>query len=189
MTNTPEEKLEVEQLHIDPLSAVDPEIGRALRRLEGARGRLKEALAKLNPDWLDWEPYPGGNSVGTLLYHIAAIEIDWLFCEVLVQEFSAEANALLPYPVRDETGRLFPVTAVSLSTHLQKLDTARQLLLDVYANLTLADFRRARQLPQYHVTPEWVLYHLTQHETEHRGQIQEICAFLGATHLPQTGLS
>ena len=105
---------EVEQLRIEPLPATDPEIGRALRRLEGARGRLKEALAKLDPDWLDWEPYPGGNSVGTLLYHIAAIELDWLFCEVLEQEFSAEAQALLPYPVRDETGRLFPVTAVSL---------------------------------------------------------------------------
>ncbi|MCA9947165.1 MAG: cyclic nucleotide-binding domain-containing protein [Anaerolineales bacterium] len=81
-----------------------------------------------------------------------------------------------------------PVTAVSLTTHLQRLDTARQLLLDVYANLTLADFRRARLLPQYHVTPEWVLYHLTQHETEHRGQIQEICAYFDATHFSQTDL-
>lgn len=168
---------EVEQLRIEPLPATDPEIGRALRRLEGARGRLKEALAKLDPDWLDWEPYPGGNSVGTLLYHIAAIELDWLFCEVLEQEFSAEAQALLPYPVRDETGRLFPVTAVSLPDHWQRLNTARQLLLDVYADLTLAEFRRARQLPQYHVTPEWVLYHLTQHETEHRGEIGEIISW------------
>ena len=177
MTNTSEEKLEVEQLHIEPLPATDPEIGRALRLLEGARGRLKEALTKLEPDWLDWEPYPGGNSVGTLLYHIAAIELDWLYCEVLEQEFPAEAQALLPHPVRDEEGRLFAVANVSLADHLQRLDAARQLLLDVYADLTLADFRRARQLPQYHVTPEWVLYHLTQHETEHRGQIGEILSW------------
>jgi uncharacterized damage-inducible protein DinB len=174
MTNAPEEKVEVEQLRIEPLRAVDPEIGRALRRLEGARGRLNETLAKLDPEWLDWEPYPSGNSVGTLLYHIAAIEIEWLYCVVVVQEFSAEANALVPHPIRDETGRLSPVGGVSLPNHLQRLDAARQLLLDVYADLTLADFRRARQLPQYHVTPEWVLYHLTQHETEHRGQIGEI---------------
>jgi len=174
MTELSEKQTEVEQLRIEPLPATDPEIGRALRLLEGARGRLMETLEKLDLAWLDWEPYPGGNSVGTLLYHIAAIEIDWLFSEVLVQEFSAEAQALLPYPVRDKTGRLFPVAAVSLTDHLQRLDTARQLLLDVYADLTLADFRRARQLPQYHVTPEWVLYHLTQHETEHRGQIGEI---------------
>jgi uncharacterized damage-inducible protein DinB len=185
MTALTEKQAEVEQLRVELMPALDPEIGRALWLLEGARGRLKETLVKLDPDWLDWEPYPGGNSVGTLLYHIAAIELDWLFCEVLEQEFSAEAQALLPHPVRNETGRLFPVTAVSLPTHLQRLDAARQLLLDVYADLTLADFRRARHLPQYHVTPEWVLYHLTQHETEHRGQIQEIYAHLGATHFSQ----
>jgi uncharacterized damage-inducible protein DinB len=174
MTELTENQAKVEQLRIEPQPATDQEIGRALRLLEGARGRLKETLTKVDPDWLDWEPYPGGNSVGTLLYHIAAIEIDWLYCEVLEQEFPAEVQALLPYPVRNKGGRLFPVTAVSLPDHLQRLDAARQLLLGVYADLTLADFRRARQLPQYHVTPEWVLYHLTQHETEHRGQIGEI---------------
>ena len=188
MSEPTNEQMMIEQLRIEPLSATDPEIGRALWLLEGARRRLRRTLADLDESLLDWEPYPGGNSIGTLLYHIAAIEIDWLFCEVLEQEFPAEVQAMLPYPVRDESGRLFPVTAVSLTTHLQRLDTARQLLLDVYANLTLADFRRARTLPQYHVTPEWVLYHLTQHETEHRGQIQEICAYFGATHFSQTDL-
>jgi uncharacterized damage-inducible protein DinB len=188
MTNTSVEQSEVEQLRIEPLPAVDPEIGRALWLLEGARRRLKKALTDLDPAWLDWEPYPGGNSVGTLLYHIAAIELDWLYCEVLEEEFPPAVQALIPYPVRDKEGRLFPVTAVPLPDHLQRLDAARQLLLDVYASLTLADFRRARHLPQYHVTPEWVLYHLTQHETEHRGQIQEICTYLGATHFSQADL-
>lgn len=174
MNDEPLEKTNVEQLRLEPLPAQDPAIGRALWQLEGARGRLKEALAGLDEAMLDWEPYPGGNSVGTLLYHMAAIELDWLYFEVLEQEFPPDVQALLPYPVRDESGRLFPVTAVSLPNHLQRLDTARQLLLDVYAELSLAEFRRARHLPQYHVTPEWVLFHLTQHETEHRGQIQEI---------------
>jgi uncharacterized damage-inducible protein DinB len=177
MTDLSSPEAAVEQLRLEPLSALDPAIGRALWQLEGARGRLKELLAELDESMLNWEPYPGGNSVGTLLYHIAAIELDWLYFEVLEQEFPPEVTALLAYPVRDENGRLFPVTAVSLPDHLQRLDTARQILLDVYAKLTLADFHRARQLPQYHVTPEWVLFHLTQHETEHRGQIGEIISW------------
>lgn len=176
MTDLLSTETAVEQLRLEPLPAQDPAIGRALWQLEGARGRLKKALHGLDETMLDWEPYPGGNSVGTLLYHIAAIELDWLYFEVLEQEFSPKVQALLPYPVRDEAGRLFAVTAVSLPAHLHRLDTARQMLLDVYARLTLDDFRRARQLPQYHVTPEWVLYHLTQHETEHRGQMQETMA-------------
>ncbi len=177
MTPFPDNQAEIEQLHINPLPATDPAIGRALWQLEGARGRLKKTLANLDEPWLDWEPYPGGNSIGTLLYHIAAIEIDWLFCEVLEQEFPAQVQALLPYPVRNEAGQLFVVTAVSLADHLHRLDTTRQLLLAAYAKPTVADFRRARHLPQYHVTPEWVLFHLTQHETEHRGQIQEIISW------------
>lgn len=174
MTDLSSTQTAVEQLHLEPLPAQDPAIGRALWQIEGARGRLKKALDGLDETMLDWEPYPSGNSVGTLLYHIAAIELDWLYFEVLEQEFTPEVQALLPYPVRDKDGQLFAVTAVSLPDHLHRLDTARQMLLDVYASLTLDDFRRARQLPQYHVTPEWVLYHLTQHETEHRGQIQEV---------------
>lgn len=166
-----------EKLSVDLIPAASPEISRALWHLEAARGRLKEALASLIADWLDWQPYSGGNSIGTLLYHIAAIEVDWLFTEVLEQEFSAEAASLFPYPVRNEAGRLFPVTAVSLTEHWQRLDKTRQMLLDVYAELSLAEFRRERHLPHYDVTPEWVLYHLAQHETEHRGQITEIMSW------------
>lgn len=162
---------------VEPLTAVHPEIGRAVWLLEAARKRLKETVATLDEALLDWEPYADGNSIGTLLYHIAAIELDWLYCEVLEEDFPPAVEVLLPYPVRNKQGQLFPVTAVSLPDHVQRLDTARQLLLKTYAQLTLADFRCARQLPQYHVTPEWVLFHLTQHETEHRGQIQEIAAF------------
>jgi uncharacterized damage-inducible protein DinB len=37
--------------------------------------------------------------------------------------------------------------------------------------MTLQDFRRPRQLPEYDVTPEWILHHLMQHEAEHRGEM------------------
>jgi len=37
--------------------------------------------------------------------------------------------------------------------------------------MNIHDFRRVRRLPDYDVTPEWVLHHLTQHEAEHRSEI------------------
>ncbi len=52
-----------------------------------------------------------------------------------------------------------------------RLKTVRARLLQVFQGMSLPDFRRARQLPEYDVTPEWVLHHLMQHEAEHRGQI------------------
>ena len=44
-------------------------------------------------------------------------------------------------------------------------------LLRIYGGLTLAEFRRARDMGDYQVSPEWVLHHLIQHESEHRMEI------------------
>lgn len=46
--------------------------------------------------------------------------------------------------------------------------------------MTAADFHRARRLPQYEVSPAWVLHHLAQHEAEHRGELGSILALLRA---------
>ena len=154
------------------LDGCQPEIGRLLWQLEATRWRLKECLEGLDTAVLDWQPAHGDN-IGTLLYHIAAIETDWLYVEVLQTPFPPEIIALFPFDVRDGEGRLTAVTGQSLTQHLQRLDTCRARLLTAYRAMSLADFRRLRQFEQYSVTPEWVLHHLIQHETEHRGQILE----------------
>jgi hypothetical protein len=60
-----------------------PEVGRWLWVLEDTRQLTLESLEGLSPAALDWLPPHGGNSIGTILYHIAAIEMDWLYAEVL----------------------------------------------------------------------------------------------------------
>lgn len=162
-------------MEIEPLPAAAPEIGRMLWLLQETRKRLHEALADVTPAELDWPPpYRGGNSIGTLLYHLAAVETDWLFVEVLESDFSPEIEALLPYDMREEDGRLTPVAGVSLAEHLQRLDEVRRTLRQTFADMTPADFRRLRRLDSYDVSPEWVLFHLMHHEAEHTGQILEI---------------
>jgi uncharacterized damage-inducible protein DinB len=104
-------------------------------------------------------------------YHIADIEADWLYVEVLEQPLPPEVVALFPYPTRDEQGHLTQVQGFSLEEHLRRLEIVRGLLLDVYQPMDLREFRRLRSLPNYDVTPEWVLHHLMQHEAEHRSQI------------------
>lgn len=175
-----------EQLIIKSVVAKEVEIGRYLWMLEETRERLKHALSGIGDQWLDWEPPYNGNSIGTLLYHIAAIEIDWLYEEVLQTAFPPQVMALIPFAVRDETGRLTAVRHTLLSDHIQRLDNCRTRLLDVYTNMSLAEFRRVRHLSSYDVTPEWVLYHLIRHETEHRGQIMEVHQQLLAAQLSQT---
>jgi uncharacterized damage-inducible protein DinB len=149
----------------------EPEIGRWLWALEDSRQRTLEELAHVSPEMLDWQPPDGESTIATILYHIADIEADWLYAEVLEQDWPPEVAALFPDETRDAQGQLTQVRGFSLDQHLSRLSTVRALLLATYQPMALADFRRARALPYYDVTPEWVLHHLMQHEAEHRSQI------------------
>lgn len=166
---------------VDALDGYEPEIGVLLWMLEDGRARLKEGLAGIDDASeaaiLAWSPRPGVNSIGTLLYHIAAVETDWLFEEALAGYTPptpvAWPDDLLPHDMRDAAGELTRIPEEPLVTHLRRLDAIRALLLEAFRGMTTAEFRRPRRLPRYDVTPEWVLHHLIQHEAEHRGQILE----------------
>ena len=168
---------------IPTLEGYHPEIGRTVWMLQAARWRLMECLAGLDTAVLDWQPPYGGNSIGTLLYHIAAIEADWLYTEVLQMPFAPEIDDLLSFNVRDKDGRLTVVTGLTLAEHQHRLAVCRAHLLTAYREMSLDDFRRLRHFDQYDISPEWVLHHLIQHETEHRGQIMEVCLQLTGTRI------
>lgn len=165
MTNQPRENL-----HIAPLAGYVPEIGRALWMLEDVRTVTGHRLEGIAPEVIDWQP-PAGNSIGTILYHIAIIEMDWLYNEVMETQMPQSVWENFPYPVRGEDGRLNVITGVSLDAHYKRLDATRQLLLDAFKPMTLDDFRRPRAAERYDVTPAWVIYHLIEHEAEHRGEL------------------
>jgi len=141
--------------------------------LEDTRRETREALTGLVPATLDWLPPQGENSIGTLLYHVALIELDWLYTEALESRpWPEELKSHFGLADRDADERLSPLHGETLDGHLHRLDLARQRLLAAFRGMTLQDFRRPHVFPQYRVTAEWVLQHLIQHEGEHRGQIQ-----------------
>jgi uncharacterized damage-inducible protein DinB len=162
--------------------SAEPAIGPWLWAIQDSRQRTLEELEQVSPAMLDWLPPDHGSSIGTVLYHLADIEADWLYAEVLEQSFPPAVAALFPYPTRDAQGQLTQISGFSLAEHLARLATVRGLLLDVFQQMDLADFRRVRTLPYYDVTPEWVLHHLMQHEAEHRSQIGALRAS-AARHL------
>lgn len=148
------------------------EIGVWLWALEDARRRTNEEIAQLSEAMIDWQPPHGDSTIGSVLYHIALIEADWLYDEVLgLDAYPEPAASLLPYPHRTNQGLLTPVFGETIAHHTARLAKIRELLLETFNELSLADFRRARELERYIVTPEWVLHHLCQHEAEHRSQI------------------
>jgi uncharacterized damage-inducible protein DinB len=142
--------------------------------LEDTRRRTKEAVADITQDVLDWTPPAGGNTIGTLLYHLALIEADYLAIDVLgYDRYPDDLAALLPVPDRDAAGRLMVVTDVELSEHLARLDHVRQRVLDTFAVMTEEQLAQPRHVSagNYEISPAWTLHHLMQHEAHHRGEI------------------
>jgi uncharacterized damage-inducible protein DinB len=158
-------------LIIVPSDDAPADIGRFLWMMEDVRAVTKRTVDGISQAALDWSPDPALNTIGTLLYHIALVEADWLYYDALGQPIPDDVAALLPYDSRDASGHLTTVTGVSLAEHLARLDAVRAHFLAEYRALSLGAFRHARSLDAYDVTPEWIAYHLIEHEAEHRGQI------------------
>jgi uncharacterized damage-inducible protein DinB len=86
---------------IEPLRGDAPLVGAWLWAFEDSRRRTLQALEDLDPDLLERAPPWKGNSISTLLYHLAAIEVDWLFTDILGEdEFPPQIEILFPYDVR-----------------------------------------------------------------------------------------
>ena len=154
------------------------EIGRWLWCLEETRKRTMERVNGFDSTLLDWRVPESGNSVGTVLYHIALVELDYLYNDLLGQSFPQDVVDLFPYAVREEGGRLTPIARSEFAWYVNRLDFADTRVREIARAMVMEDFRRERQLRDRPVdlTPEWTLFHLTQHEAEHRGELAAIRA-------------
>jgi uncharacterized damage-inducible protein DinB len=167
-----------DQLIVHPLEGYAAPVGYALACLETERERTREAVTSLSIETLDAQTHGSANSIGSLLYHIAGIELDWLYAEILERDIPASYEALFPVDVRDREGKLSVVAGVSAAEQLERLATVRTDLLEQLRSFSTEEFYRVRQLPPYDVNPAWVLYHLLEHEAKHGEQIARICRAL-----------
>ncbi len=159
---------------VDHALHAESRISAWLWALDDTRRRTNVVLAHIPAEAVDWHPSHSQQSIGTILYHVALIEADWLYTEVVEQPYPDHIAALFPYDARDEQGLLTHVKDAGLSHHRYRLEIVRQEVLRVYQAMERTDFYRVLQLPHYDVTPEWVLHHLMQHEAEHRSEIASL---------------
>jgi hypothetical protein len=163
---------EREILSLEP-DADDPEVGRWLSAMaDTRRDTLKELDGRVTDDMLEAVPDDDLNSIGTILYHVALVEADWVLADLLGPEAAPEwPKDLLPYGDRDRDGRLTEVRGETLADHERRLEGARAIVLEHYVPMSNADFHRLRPREQFDLSAAWVLHHLLQHEAEHRAHI------------------
>lgn len=165
------DRAERRNLVLPPVHCDVPEVGIWLAAMSDCRARTHKVLADLRPDELDWDGLQGSNTIGSLLYHIAAIELDWLYDEILGRDFPTESDEWFPVEVRDSAGILGAINGDDMERHSGRLQFVRDKFNNALSTMSQSDFTRVRNLEAYDVTPQWVLHHLLQHEAEHRSQI------------------
>jgi uncharacterized damage-inducible protein DinB len=170
-------KMSRKNLLVLPLPDYEPEIGRWIWCLEDVRQTLLERISGISQPYLDTK-LNGGHSIGALLYHIALVEADWLYEEVLGGEWNPKIRSLFPLESRNNDNTLTHLEGQDLDEHLHRLKSVREELLSHFRSMDLKDWRKQRILTHYDVTPEWVIYHLIEHESHHRGQIFQMLAAL-----------
>ena len=157
---------------LESISA-DDEVGRWLAALEEVRRDTLEVLAEIPPDAVDTDPGDGGDTIGTVLYHVALIEADWVFADVLDRE-SDVPGELFPVEHRLPDSRLSPLPGETMVEHLDRLDRVRALILDALRPMSSSEFHESRARADYDVSAGWVVFHLIDHEVEHRVRLSAL---------------
>lgn len=163
-------------LQISPLDGYHAEIGRWLWALEDVRRITRRAVDGLDVATLDWRGPDGGeNSIGSLLYHVAGVEMGWLFYDVLGRQLPDDVQAELPFEAWTDHA-LTHVGGLPLDEHLGRLQRTRAVFLEQVRGMDLGDLRRvtAPEGEEYEVTLEWVVYHLVEHEAGHAYQMRSL---------------
>jgi hypothetical protein len=133
--------------------------------------------AGFGQQFLDWRGPDGeDNSAGTLLYHVAGVEMGWLYIDMLMTGFPAEVQEWLPFDDRDETGHLRYLPGITFEEHRKRLARTRERFLEVVGGLSLEEWNRLREPAgeDYAVTPGWIVYHLLEHEAGHLYEIRRL---------------
>jgi uncharacterized damage-inducible protein DinB len=162
---------EILALGADKVQCVEPLVGRYLTMLDDCRTLTLETIKSMRYDLLYWRRSQFDSNISDLLYHIALVEADWLYVDVLESTIPAELDKHLAYEDRDAQGRLVHIGTEELEASVDRMRKVRASLNHAYSSMDMAEFRRLRKSARREVSPEWVLHHLLQHEAEHRGQI------------------
>ena len=162
-----------ERLVLDPSLHADPEIGRWLSAFEEVRHDTYTVLSTFPADAVDRDLGDGGDRLGTVLYHVALVEVDWVYTDVLDQQDRIPSD-LFPYDDRVEDGHLTPVLGESFAHHLDRLAATRALVLSELRTMDTAAFHLARARERIDVAADWVVFHLIDHEVEHRVRLSAL---------------
>ncbi len=159
-----------------------PEIGTWLWGMKEARRGLLRTLERIEAagfgqEFLDWRGIDGkDNSVGTVLYHVAGVEMGWLYFDLLMTALPDDVKERFPEEDRAEDGNLRHFPGETLDQHRDRLAWTRQRFLESVSALSLEEWHELRspEGEDYAATPAWIVFHLLEHEAGHLYEIRRV---------------
>ncbi|MGH7680664.1 MAG: DinB family protein [Candidatus Eiseniibacteriota bacterium] len=171
------------------------EVASFLAQMDDQTRRLMEGLKGATPEELEWQPYPGTNTIGMLLAHNAIVEVFWTMV-ALKEDKKPSGEPILGIKDEDdgmplpEDGK--PPAALAgkdLATYDTLLKKARAYLKQTAASVTDADLEKevSRIRPNGEVRVinlRWYFYHILEHYSGHFGQVLLLRHLYQAARVP-----
>ena len=159
---------------LTPHPGLSTGIGYYLSGMEEVRSQVVAAVKTIPDDLVGKPPFLGSHSIGGLVLHIGEAEWFWMQMVVSGHQLTEEDKTAAYWDILDDVER---VTRQGFTTEfcLQEAEKVRNQTRDVLFSYNDKDleriitFERKGQATEYNL--RYILHHLIDHESQHKGQI------------------
>ena len=142
-----------------------PEVKHYLERIEDLRRQVRDLIAELPAEALNWRPIEGSddhatNSLAAITAHVAGSEHFWI------------AEVIGGYPATRDRDAEFVAEVSGAAELLLRLDATAGETRAVLPALSAADLDGTRQASDKVVPVRWVILHVIDHTALHLGHMQ-----------------
>jgi uncharacterized damage-inducible protein DinB len=140
------------------------EIENYLQRIENLRGQIRDLIANLPVEALNWRPIDtedhAVNSLAVLATHVAGAEHFWI------------AEGIGRYPATRNREAEFVTRATDAAQLVQLLEKSGQETREILSNLPEAELNSILQVGDRTVPVRWAIVHVIDHTALHLGHMQ-----------------
>ena len=149
-------------------------IGYYLSGMEEVRNQLNVAVQSIPDDLIGKPAFLGAHSIGGLVLHIGESEWFWMQMVVSGHQLTEEDSKAPHWDILDDIERVAR-NGYTAEFCLKEIELIRNQTRDVLFGYNDKDLERIITFTRNDATTEynlrWILHHLIDHESQHKGQI------------------
>jgi len=128
-------------------------------------------MPNLEPGDIQWRPFPNGHSIGSIVLHIASVEVGWIWCTLGGREYPPELRARLLADQTDVDAVEWPEAPDwTWKTYLDAIAEVRAMTKEVLTQPFDPSLFHDNPRWKSRFSNRWVLSHTLTHESYHGGQ-------------------